>query len=367
MKILFVSIGLGGGGAEKLISDLMPMLNGHNGISCELLILTDKEEKYLDILRNNGVKVYIANKRNAWQEILFLNRVIQKGNYDIIHAHLFRPTYYCSLIKKLYCFKKSKCPKFVVTEHNTDNRRRHKKYLRSIEKWIYNSYDKILSISKGTEDSLKRWIQADDSRFVTVYNGIDLRNFLEAREYKREDILLNCAEGDILLCMIGRFSKQKNHTFMIEVMGRLPHKYKLILLGEGGLETEIKEYVHEKNLKDRVLFIGFRNDVAEIIKTSDIVVIPSLWEGFGLIAVEALACGKQVVCSDVSGLFEVVGSVGIRVKTGDIDGFADAIKKATGKLDNKDIAVECIKQAQKFDISMMEAGYLDVYKRLSET
>lgn len=364
MRILFVGRGLAAGGAEKLMSELLPMLNRCNGVCCELLILSDKEERYLKELRANGVKVYVANKENVWGEIIYVKHLLTKGNYDIVHANLFQPTYYCSLIKKFWLDKKHTCPKFVVTEHNTDNGRRHKKYLRSVEKWIYGSYDRIISISKGTEDRLKTWIQADDDRFVTVYNGINIAHFCDSVGYLRNDLFKAYSNKDVLLCMIGSFTKQKNHLFMMNVMEKLPENYKIILLGEGELEKEIKKYVCEKNIEDRVVFMGFRKDVAEIIKTSDIVVIPSLWEGFGLIAVEAMACGKQVVCSDVIGLTEVVGDIGVKVKTGDVVGFADAIKCAAGNLDNENVETECIKQAEKFDISKMEAGYMAVYERL---
>ena len=297
MRVLFVGIGLATGGAEKLMSDLLPMLNNCDGVCCELLILSDKEEKYLRELRTNGVKVYVANRRNVFGEIVYVRNVIAKGNYDIVHANLFQPTYYCSLIKRFEMGRKNNCPKFVVTEHNTDNRRRHKKYLRLVEKWIYGAYDKIISISKGTEDSLKAWLQADDNRFVTVYNGINTVHFRDAIGYVRNDLFKTYTDKDVLLCMIGSFTKQKNHEFMIDVLEKLPERYKLILLGEGKLEKEVREYVHKKNIEERVMFMGFRKDVAEIIKTSDMVVIPSIWEGFGLIAVEAMACGKQVVCS----------------------------------------------------------------------
>ena len=154
---------------------------------------------------------------------------------------------------------------------------------------------------------------------------------------------------------------------MMDVMKQLTAEYKIILLGEGVLEDDIKAYVHDNGLDDRVIFMGFRKDVAEILKTSDIVVIPSLWEGFGLIAVEAMACGKQVVCSNVPGLSEVVGDVGMKVRVGDVDGFLKAIKLAVGNIGNMDIESKCKEQAGKFDISTMIKGYLNIYKLLAKT
>ena len=92
------------------------------------------------------------------------------------------------------------------------------------------------------------------------------------------------------------------------------------------LET-IKKYAEEHKLCGRVFFLGFRNDIGSIMKSSDMVIIPSKWEGFGLIAVEAMACGIPIICSDVPGLSEVVSDVAIKIKQGDLLHFAKSIQK----------------------------------------
>lgn len=165
--------------------------------------------------------------------------------------------------------------------------------------------------------------------------------------------------------MIGSFTIQKNHKFMVEVMNRLSKKFKLLLLGEGPLEEEIRKKIMEDGLEDQVFSLGFRRDIPALIKASDIVVIPSLWEGFGLIAVEAMACGRQVVCSDVPGLAEVVGDVGVKVTLNDYEGFVRAIKWAAGRAGDIDVKNQCIEQAKRFDIREMIKGYMEIYATLA--
>ncbi len=366
MKILFIIGTLGGGGAEKLLRDILPLFNTYHNIECELLVISDKDDKYSKQLISQGVSCTFLPKiiKGHIAKIQYINNFIKKGGYNIVHAHLFPALYYCSVIKRF----KYKDVSFIFTEHNTDNRRRHIVWLRSLEKWIYKPYDCIISISNQTRIELLKWIKPKDKKkYITINNGVPIDQFISAMPYERSKIDTKLTKRDILLCMIGSFTQQKNHIFMIDVMKQLTAEYKIILLGEGVLENEIKAYVHNSGLEDRVIFMGFRRDVAEIIKTSDIIVIPSLWEGFGLIAVEALACGKQVVCSDVPGLSEVVGSAGIKVKAGDTDGFLKAIKSATGNISNKDIESKCKEQAGKFDINIMIKESLDIYKLLAKT
>lgn len=366
MKILFVTRTLGGGGAEKLLIDILPSFNTYNNAECELLVISDKDDKYSKQLISQGISCTFLPQRIKQHraKIRYISNFIEKGKYDIVHAHLFPALYYCSVIKR---FKHKDIP-FIFTEHNTDNRRRHIVWLKPLEKWIYKPYDYIISISNQTKAELIKWIKPKDkNKYITINNGIPINQFVSAMPYERNMIDTKLTRRDILLCMIGTFTQKKNHIFMMDVMKQLTAEYKIILLGEGVLEDDIKAYVHDNGLDDRVIFMGFRKDVAEIIKTSDIVVIPSLWEGFGLIAVEAMACGKQVVCSNVPGLSEVVGNAGMKVRVGDVDGFLKAIKSAVGNIGNMDIESKCKEQAGKFDISTMIKGYMNIYRLLAKT
>ena len=90
MRVLFVIDSLCGGGAEKLMNDMLPLINSDT-YACDLLILTEKDQKYLDSLRNNGIKVTVvpAQCKSHIQRIGFIKKFIKTGNYDIVHANLF--------------------------------------------------------------------------------------------------------------------------------------------------------------------------------------------------------------------------------------------------------------------------------------
>ena len=164
-------------------------------------------------------------------------------------------------------------------------------------------------------------------KYSVISNGVPLQDFYIAKPCIRSELIETYNSGDILLCMIGSFTEQKNHIFAMEILKMLPSYFKLILVGEGILLETIKKYAEEHKLCGRVFFLGFRNDIGSIMKSSDMVIIPSKWEGFGLIAVEAMACGIPIICSDVPGLSEVVSDVAIKIKQGDLLHFAKSIQK----------------------------------------
>src|SRR5699024_9391685 len=106
---------------------------------------------------------------------------------------------------------------------------------------------------------------------------------------------------------------------MIEALSKLDDRYKLLLIGEGPLLSQIQEKVKKMKLEKRVLFLGFRKDIPEVMHTVDLIVIPSKWEGFGLIAAEAMACGIPIVASDVMGLSDVVADCGLKCDCNDVN------------------------------------------------
>lgn len=363
MRILFISDLLSYGGASKLIYDLLPRMK-NQGHYCELLILMDKNSKYIDELETKGIKVQIVpnNVKGHIGRIKYIKRYIANGHYDIIHAHLFPTIYYCSVVKRLLG---KKCPPLIMTEHNTDNKRRHKVVLRPLEQFMYKPYDHVISISEQTQKNLLEWIRpSQKSKYSVIENGIDVESFRKAEPLDKKTLYPAYQEDNILLLTVGRFEKQKNHEGLIKAFAKLPTNYVLFLCGEGALEQNIKALVKDLNISERVVFLGFRSDVARVMHTADIMVIPSIWEGFGLIAAEAMAAGIPIVASDVPGLKEVVGDAGMLFNPID----SDEMSKVIISIEQEHKRTKMISLGQKrvlsFSIDRMMAEYLRAYKLL---
>ncbi|TDX42927.1 hypothetical protein C7954_11938 [Halanaerobium congolense] len=365
MKILHIINNLGSGGAEKLIKDTLPILNKKENIEAELLLLTDKNNVFAESLKKQGVKINVIRADNIYSPInvILIRKFIKNNDFDIIHAHLFPTLYWATLAAKTLFNRKFK---LIFTEHNTHYRRRDYILFRPIEKLIYKEFDKVISISQKTETNLIDWLGVEKkTKFIIVENGIDIQQFNEAEVYSKKKLCSTCNLDNIFITMVGRFSEQKDQKTLIRALKQLDNNVHLFLVGEGKLLNEHKEYVKNLNLNDRVHFLGFRNDIERILKTSDIVVLSSFWEGFGLAAVEGMAAGKPVIASDVSGLRKVVKGAGLLFEQGNEKELADIINKLI-KDDNyyNKIVKKCVKRADNYDLDKMVDSLVTTYKRL---
>ena len=119
-------------------------------------------------------------------------------------------------------------------------------------------------------------------------------------------------EGEKIVLMVAAMREQKDHETLIRASKLLPQEYRIIFVGEGERMEEVQNYARE-NGSASILFLGRRADVPSIMKASDVFVLSSKWEGFGLVVVEAAATGLPVVASDVDGLNGVVKTIGGQV------------------------------------------------------
>lgn len=364
MKILHIINNLGSGGAERLIEETMPLINKIEDVTAEVLILTDKNLVFHKKLIENNIKldvISIRKPRNPLNTVYIRNYII-KGKYDIVHAHLFPTNYWVSIASRLIIKKK---PKFVTTEHSTYNNRRYKVFFRLIEKYIYSSYHTIISISNKTQSNLISWLKPKKkhlNKFNIIENGVDTDRFFNTFPYKKFEIHNTLNEHNKLICMVGRFDHSKDQPTLIKAMKGLPKYVHLLLVGEGPLKKQNENLAIELNIDDRVHFLGFRSDVDRIIKTSDIVVLSSNWEGFGLAAVEGMASGKPIITSNVEGVVDIVKGYGLLFYKGDVKKLKEEIM--TLLLDKDyydDISKKCLARAQKYSIQRMIDGLIQIY------
>lgn len=165
--------------------------------------------------------------------------------------------------------------------------------------------------------------------------------------------------------MVAGFRYQKDQETIIRSFNYLSEEYELWLIGDGERRSMIEQCIKDNKLEDRVLLLGIRSDIPSILKSVDVVVQSSHWEGFGLAAVEGMAAGKPVIASDVEGLAQVVEGAGLLFPLGDDKQLADIIKQLIeDQTYYQQIASKCIERAQMFDIQKMVNAYNEVYMGL---
>lgn len=356
MKILEVISSLRAGGAETLVTRLVPLLN-NTGHKVDVLVF-DGESTPLKIeLEKNGINVFSLNthKMYSLKNVKLLSTYIK--SYDIVHTHTTPCQLSAALAKSIF-----KCDSILVTtEHSTDNRRRHMKWYKPIDKWMYSKYEKIIAISEDASNLLGDYLGSQD-KIITINNGIDVEKYENCSPKK--DLR---KENEIIITMVASFRPAKDQKTLILALKSLPENYKLWLVGDGELRNQHEILVKNEGMADRVKFWGNRTDIPEILKTSDIIVLSSHWEGFGLAAVEGMAAQKPVVASNVPGLCNVVANAGELFEEGNSSQLSEIIKRL-GEDPNyrRFVAQKCLARSRNYDISKTAEGYLSIYDSLFE-
>lgn len=215
----------------------------------------------------------------------------------------------------------------------------------------------IIAVSGNTKKDLIELCGVSPERITVIHNGVDLEVFRPMESGKmREQLAVkyNLEPGYILY--VGTLEPRKNITTLIKAFKmlreshRLPHKL-VIAGGKGWLYREIFRAVSELGLKQEVLFTGYipADELPLFYNGAGVFVYPSLYEGFGLPPLEAMACGVPVVTSDCSSLPEVVGETGIMVNPTDVEALSDAIERIlTDRQLAETLSVQGLKRAQEF-------------------
>ena len=347
MKILHVINTLGYGGAERLLSDLLPLQSKTNEVSVVVYKLLDTafEKK----IKEAGIPIISLEEKSYHNPfVIYKLRSIIKC-YDVVHAHLFPNIYWVSLAARGLNVK------LVYTEHSTSNGRRSKPYMKPIERFMYARFDKIISISDQTQESLLKWLGTKDDRFMIINNGVDIKKLSSVRKKVVPKSLV----------MVSRFSAPKDQDTVIRAMQHIDIDATLVFVGDGERRAHCEQLVRDLNLTDRVRFLGARSDVADIISSSYIGIQSSHWEGFGLTAVELMACHKPVIATNVDGLRQVVEGAGIIFHQGNELELADIVNRLLNDKEyyNKHADL-CLDRACIYDITVMNNKYISVYKGL---
>lgn len=286
----------------------------NNKIIFDFMVHEDTPEYFRQKLADRGSKLYqmpALKTKNLIKYIKALdNFFIEHKEYKIIHGHIANASifYLCSA-------KHHGVPVRIIHSHNSkgaDNliKRVRNFILNSPIKSLANSY---FACSNKAADFLYGRIFVKKNKVIILNNAIDVDKYsfnISLRNKLRNKMNLNDA---YIIGNVGRFCNQKNHDFLIDIFYEI-HKSKkesiLMLVGEGELESKIKEKVHILDLDDAVIFMGIRSDVHKLMQIMDLFVLPSLFEGLPVVGIEAQTAGLQCVfSSSITREADITGNV----------------------------------------------------------
>lgn len=356
MRVLQIIDSLATGGAEKLLLESLALYR-KAGIEMDVLVLKDENYPFMQQLEKQQIcKIYKLGSSSVYhpKHIFKIAKII--GKYDIAHVHLFPAQYWAVLAKKW----RGATTKLIFTEHSTSNRRIRSAYSKLIERWVYNKYDRVIVIADEVLKAIKKHVSIDVSQIQLIYNGIDIKAFKNAVPLDKKRLC--CHKDDFLMIQVSSFKYPKDQKTLIKALLYLPENVKLLLVGDGVQKKSCEDLAEELGLEKRVKFLGNRSDVPQLLKTADVVVLSSHYEGMSLSSIEGMASGKPFVASDVPGLTEIVKGAGLLFPKEDERELAEILLQLKDDLHyRKEVVQKCQKRAAQYDIQNMVNQYISLY------
>ena len=354
MKILHVITSLRTGGAEKLMVELLPRMKA-KGHEVDLCVFDGVRTPFYEELEAKSVKIIPLHDEGGvysiWNAYKLLR--VMKG-YDVVHAHN-TPAQLCTAIANI--FVKTR---LLTTEHSTNNRRRGKWWLKTLDKWLYRQFETVICVSSIAAENILEYVGADGIKTETIPNGIDTKAYEKALANQE---IMKKYEDVKRGVMVAGFRYEKDQQTVIRAYHLLPSDYHLFLVGDGEKRAELKELTTSLGLEERVHFLGIRKDVKELLKAMDVVIMSSHREGLSLSSLEGMACGRPFIASDVEGLREIVGGYGMLFPHEDAKTLALEVEKiCEDEVYAKEVTKKCQQRAKMFDIDVMTERYMGVYR-----
>ena len=257
--------------------------------------------------------------------VLRLARWIRSERFEIVHTHLFKADVHAALAARL-----GGAPGLVCSKHNQDQYL-DRKVFRRLGRAVGRLPDRTIVISRAVERFMSDRGCADPDRTRLVYYGIDLEAFdrAAAGETVRPEIGID--PDAIAAVCVARLYPQKGYPHLLEAFARVAPELpeaRLVVVGDGPDRSALEAQVDRLDLKEAVRFTGQRDDIPRVLASMDLFVLPSLWEGFGLVFLEAAAARLATIGSQVGPIPEVVaeGETGLLVPPADPDALAEALR-----------------------------------------
>lgn len=304
-------------------------------------------------------------KKDNFRAYRMLKNIIISEGYDLVHTH----TPVASAIVRLVC-RNLNTVRVFYTAHGFH-------FFKGapilnwliyypVEKWLAKYTDTLITINKEDYGRAKSKFKAKRVEYIPGV-GIDLKKFnsVEVDRYLKHKEL-GLPKGAFVVLSVGELNKNKNHEVVIRAIAKIDNPdIHYIVCGEGQLKGYLRDLSEDLGIKNRVHLLGFRNDIAEICKVSDLFAFPSYREGLGLAALEAMASGLPLITSNVHGIvdYSVNGKTGYNCGSSDIDSFIKYLKTLYIDADKRNqMAKNNIIAVKAYEINDVTIKIIELYK-----
>lgn len=360
MKIVLLTTGLGVGGAERQVCDLADSFQefGH-----EVMIVYMTGEALVKPRSVSVILKKIRINKNIFSFVKWFFSFVKTVNEfkpDVIHSHMV----HANIMARLASIFVDKNIKVISTAHSTNEGGR----LRML---AYRLTDHLADISTNvSQEAVDVFIKkkaAPEGRMIVMHNGIDTNKFRPAEDSKLTFEVDKIKEKKFLA--VGRLVEAKDYPNLLHAFDIISkeNNVRLIIVGDGPLRENLFNLCENLGIKDKVDFLGVRNDIPVLMNMADYFVLSSAWEGFGLVVAEAMATEKIVIATNCGGVAEVVGEAGLIVPPKNYRKLAEAMQYALmlGESEAKTLRIKARERVVKnFSLNTVSAKWLDIYKKI---
>lgn len=331
MRVLHVIRATGVAGAERHLLALLGGLRA-GGTDAQLALLTSRQCALADYrarLRQRDIphRIFAMSGHLDLSLLNWLRALMVERQPRIVHTHLFHADLHGALAARW-----AKKPVLISSRHN-DNAFRRRQPWRAINRQLWRMADAGIAISQAVADFVVEVENAPRDRLRVIHYGLDHQGAAQSdRQRRRARVRHELAvdESQPVIVMACRLVEQKGVSDALQAFAGIRADYppaRLLIAGDGPLRASLEHEAAQAGLQGSVRFLGWRDDVPALLAAGDLFLMPSLWEGFGLTLLEAMAQGLPVVASRVSAIPEVVvdGETGLLAAPGDVAGFRAAL------------------------------------------
>ena len=332
MKILHLIYSQQIAGAEKYLQDLLPGIQ-ENGIDCSLICVIPKadEHKFLDFasdLNKKGIatQIFTGNKFNFFTLAKRINKYLRANEIQCMHSHLFKADLLAVIIKWFF----NKKVFSMSTKHGYDEKyfNRHPVNPGKIVYNVYYFISRIINANINAQFTTSKAmsdlyfnLKLTKARLPFIHHGINLKIGSDTSILK---------QGSPQLIIVGRIELIKGHIYLFKALPNVIKKFpglKLLVLGNGREKENLQQLAKVLGVEANISFMGFQQDPYAYISQSDVIILPSLFEAFGLVYIEAFALKAPVIAFDVPAGNEIISNneTGILVPLFDVEALTEKI------------------------------------------
>jgi glycosyltransferase involved in cell wall biosynthesis len=355
----------GPGGAETVVLDLASRLDSTQFRS---IVLLPREDWLSRNLRDRGVPTFFVNSK-AWYDFQLprgMAKLIRKEKVDLIHSHLPGQNFYSCAVGLMTG------PKTVATYHGALELAQSQGLRGAIQLGTVKRTADAVVVVCDFMGKMLRDIHFPARKILRIYNGIPIERYEVPGDgrLRRELAISNRTK---IVGTVANLRQTKGYEFLVQAAGKVlaaAPDTRFVAIGDinQDIAKPLFEAVRQLGIQERFHFLGFRKDIPELLNELDIFVLPSVSEGFPLVALEAMAASRPIVVTRSGGPQEIVDDErnGLLVPPGDADALADKISEL---LLHPDRAAELARSARAkvgsaFSIEKMISSYEQLYERL---